>query len=140
VTARAILILLLLTATAQAHQVLSRVSHTPAVLITLSYADGHPFAYEAYELYGDDPELPIQVGRTDAQGRILIMPETQRQMRIRAFTEDGHGIDTRLQIPAAEAAATRPSASAMSLEGPLLGLALLLTIFAVYQLYAKRNR
>lgn len=62
--------LLLLAAAAQAHEVHLQIETRKAVAITLSYANGQPFAYEKYTLTPAGQEKPLQVGNTDAAGRI----------------------------------------------------------------------
>jgi nickel transport protein len=127
--------LCLLAMGAQAHQVTSTTTAAPATVVTLSYADGKPFTYEAYELYAGDGELPYQVGRSDARGRVVFLAEGAGPWRLRAFTEDGHGIDTALQ---ANASGT-PGKSRSDWSLAVLGGALLLALFGIYQLFLRKR-
>lgn len=78
---------------ALAHELQHSVHEGMAVSVTLSFADGSPFAFEAYEVYRADEDIPFQVGRTDAQGRVVFIPDRAGSWRVKAFSEDGHGVD-----------------------------------------------
>jgi nickel transport protein len=126
----------LMGAAAHAHQVVSTIGSAPATVATLTYADGKPFAYEAYELFAGGAETPRQVGRTDALGRVTFLPDGQQAWRLRAFTEDGHGIDTAFEVAPhpVSAATTSPR-----LPLALLGGSLVLALFGLYQLFLRRR-
>lgn len=132
-------LLLMLSGAASAHEVLHAVETAGAVVLRLSYADGKPFSYEAYELYPGQNDIPAQVGRTDAGGRVVFLPGVSGQWRIRAFSADGHGVDLRFEAPAvaSQAAAVTPGPNRVSLI--LFGLSLLLGGFGLYQLFLKRK-
>lgn len=125
--------------TALAHDLRHEVSPGQAVVIRLSYADDSPFAFEAYEIYPQGEELPVQVGRTDARGRIAFLPERAGAWRIKAFSEDGHGLDFTL---------TTDSAGLVASDQPLyerhariaVGVGLILGLFGFLSLYLKRKK
>ncbi len=125
--------------TALAHDLHHEVSQGQAVVIRLSYADATPFAFEAYEIYPKDEKLPVQVGRTDARGRIVFLPERAGAWRIKAFSEDGHGLDFAL---------TTDAAGIVASDQPLyerygrivVGVALILGLFGFISLYLKRKK
>jgi nickel transport protein len=129
-------VLCVLALAARGHQVASTTTSAPATVVTLSYADGKPFAYEAYELYAGDTELPYQVGRSDAQGRVVFLVEGEGPWRLRAFSADGHGIDTELEVTAPSMAGKPRSEWSFA----VLGGALLLALFGAYQLFLRRRR
>ena len=135
-----LLTLLLLAAPCAAHEVHHVVESSGAVTVRLAYADGKAFAYEAYELYPDGKDIPAQVGRTDAQGRVVFIPGDNRAWRLKAFSADGHGTDLRFESPAV----ADPSAPAS--DGPnrpsliLFGLALLFGCFGLVQLLFKKRK
>lgn len=120
-----------------AHEIQHQVDAAGAVSVQLTYPDGKPFAYESYELFLESGELPVQVGKTDAQGRVVFLPGGAEKWRLRTFSADGHGADFRFLAP---------SPAARAVENPglernsriLFGLSLLLAIFAVYQLFRQR--
>ena len=49
--------------------------------------------FEGYEIYRAGEEVPFQVGRTDARGRAVFLPDRAGTWRVKAFSEDGHGAD-----------------------------------------------
>ena len=134
--------LLMLWATmAGAHEVHHAIAPTNAVSISLTYADGSPFAYEKYELYPDGKEIPAQVGNTDAAGRVVFIPGVSKNWRIKAYSADGHGVDFRFESPALQAS---PATSADAAPGrttlALLGFGIILAGFGAYQLFGRKAK
>ena len=129
---------------AAAHEVHHTIEATGAVAVRLSYADGKPFSFEAFEAYAEGKDVPAQVGRTDERGRAVFVPGDIRRWRIKAFSADGHGVDLRFEAPAVTA--TQGVTSAASGEGPsrtsllLFGLSLLLGGFGMYQLWLRNKK
>lgn len=135
-----LLSLLLFAAPCAAHEVQHTIKTAGAVTVRLAYTDGKPFAYEAYELYPAGKDIPAQVGRTDAHGRIVFIPGTNSSWRLKVFSADGHGADLRFESPAV----TAPSAPAD--DGPtrssliLFGLSLLLAGFGLIQFLIRKRK
>ena len=126
---------------AGAHEVHHAITATNAVSISLSYADGNPFAYEKYELYPEGKDIPVQVGNTDAAGRIVFIPGETRNWRIKAYSADGHGVDLRFESPALQTGTTvandtGPGRATLA----LLGLGILLSVFGAYQLFRRKPK
>jgi len=124
-----------------AHEVVHRIESRDAVLVSLTFADGKPLAYEKYELYAGDEPVPVQVGNTDAHGRIAFVPEKELY-RLKAFTADGHGVDLRFAPPVVAADSTS-GAPAGELPRPLLimsGLGLLFGLFGLWQLFVNGGK
>lgn len=122
---------------ALAHEVHTRIEATEAVLITLRYANGQPFAYEKYVLYAAGQETPQQVGNTDAQGRIAFVPGKVEKWRLIATSADGHGVNQEFMVPA-----TVERAESATLPRGLLagfGLSLIFGFFGLIQLFMKRR-
>jgi nickel transport protein len=139
--AAAILLVALLAAPVLAHEVGHRMGTAQAVTVALAYADGKPFAYEAYELLPEGTDVPAQVGRTDGQGRVVFIPGDARKWRLRAFSSDGHGADFAFESPQPGNASAcvetggwdRPAMAA-------LGLGLVLAAFGIWQLFLRSRR
>ncbi|MDW8324886.1 MAG: ABC transporter permease [Burkholderiales bacterium] len=131
---------LALSASAGAHELTHEITQAQAVVLRLAYSDGNPFAFEAYEIYPHGGRTPVQLGRTDAHGRIAFLPPQAGRWRLRAWSEDGHGVD--LVFTTGTAAATpRPTPTPWAQLGRIfLGLAVLLALFAAIHLYLKRRR
>ena len=135
------LLLIVCTGTAAAHEINHVVAAVNAVSVSLTYADGSPFAYEKYELYAQGKSSPVQVGKTDDYGRVTFMADDVGQWRLKAYSADGHGIDFRFASPAAlqpnTSEADKPVPNRLSLM--LFGLGLILSIFGLYQLLGRKK-
>ena len=131
-----------------AHELMHEVTRGTAVVIELSEPDGTLFSHEPYEIHRAGEEMPFQTGRTDAQGRIVFVPDRHATWRVRTFSEDGHGADFTLEAGPGEtagaggagAATTAPGRSRLA-RGPkiLVGLSLLFGLFGVISLFARRR-
>lgn len=134
-----IALLSLWAACAQAHEVHHRVEATGAVVATLTYANGQPFAYEKYALTPAGQETPLQVGNTDAQGRIAFVPGAVKQWRLTATSADGHGVNQEFAAPATEsrAATANESLPRWLLAG--FGLSLTFGLFGLFQLFMRKK-
>jgi nickel transport protein len=123
-----------------AHEVHHEILATGAVVVQLRYADNRPFAYEGYELYLAGKDVPVQVGRTDAEGRVVFLPGENRQWRLKAFSADGHGVDLSFESPAVAASAAGADGGPGRMTLAVLGLGLILAVFGVVQLFIKRRK
>lgn len=135
----ALLLLTLCCAPACAHEVKVEISKQDAAVVRLTYADGSPFTFEAYEIYQPGKDIPAQVGRTNAQGQIVFLPGAQTEWRVKAYTADGHGIDQQLKV---EAGGGSSSSGSGELPRPLVllaGLGIVFGLFGVIQLFFRRK-
>jgi nickel transport protein len=124
---------------AGAHELRHSVTPGNAVIIELSYADATPFDFEQYEIYRDDGGPPFQVGRTDAHGRIAFIPDETGTWRLKAFSEDGHGVDFTFEAAAGGTAAGAMESPIRRYSMILVGVALILGIFGLLSLFVKRR-
>lgn len=151
-TSAAVIFLMLFLApvTAQAHEILHTINTANAVVLQLSYANGKPFKNEAYELYANEQAAPMQVGRTNAQGQVIILSDGTKKWRVRAFSAHGHGVNITFEAPALVSPATSeiprltapPDTSKMPPNRSsliLFGLSLLLAGFGLYQLFLPKK-
>jgi nickel transport protein len=131
------LCLLLLAMPAAAHEVIVESGGATATVISLHYADGQPFAFEAYELYPAGNETPAQVGRTDARGRVVFIAGETAEWRLKAWSADGHGVERSIPAVAGEItlAASPPARSSLWLAG----LGGIFGLFGLWQLYARKK-
>jgi nickel transport protein len=137
-------LLLCWSAAVQAHEVHHRIEATGAVVVTLNYANGEPFAYEKYMLTPVGQETPQQVGNTDARGRIAFVPGTTRQWHLQANSADGHGV--KLEFTAPDVASPVAAPAAVPVAEPLprwllasFGLSLIFGLFGLFQLFARNK-
>jgi nickel transport protein len=136
----ALAVLALHSASNFAHEVHTHVETTPLTVVTLSYADGKPFAYEQFEVTPQGNEVPSQVGRTDALGRAAILPVAGKALELVATTKDGHG--ARLALRASDASAVSPAPTFS--EPPrwmqfATGAGILFGLFGLLQLFTRRK-
>lgn len=132
--------LLLLPALALAHEVHANPTSGTAHVITLTYADGKPFAFEQFEVAIEGSEIPQQVGRTDAQGRAAVLPVAGKPLLLTAVSKDGHGTKLTLAPLAADTAAS--TSSEAQLSRPVLvaaGAGVLFGLFGLIQLFTRRK-
>lgn len=135
-------LLLLGASLAQAHEVHHRIEAAGAVVVTLSYANGEPFAYEKYSLTPVGQETPQQVGNSDAQGRIAFVPGSVEKWRLQATSADGHGVNLEFAAPATQANGPGPAATDLATPRWLLagfGLALIFGLFGLFQLFMREK-
>ncbi|WP_153115350.1 ABC transporter permease [Rhodocyclus tenuis] len=123
-----------------AHEVKLETREQAATVVSLRYADGEPFAFEAYELYLPGKETPEQVGRTNAAGELVFLSGQHAEWRLKAFSADGHGVDQRLQlaVPSVEATTT-PAAEPPRVLLLLSGAGVLFGLFGLVQLFLRRK-
>jgi nickel transport protein len=124
---------------AHAHDLQHSVEGAPAIVIKLFYLDNHPFAFEAYEIYREGEKLPYQVGRTDSQGRIAFLPDRAGAWRVKAFSEDGHGLDFKLATDAAAALSGSEKPAFERYSRVAVGVAIILGLFGLLSLFVKRK-
>lgn len=132
-------LLLLLSTHAAAHDLRHTVTQEGAIVVELFYPDKTPFSYEGYEIYRPGDDVPFQVGRSDALGRIVFMPDRAGAWKLKAFAEDGHG---------AEFTVTSKGAGKLSdADKPLVeryarvfaGLGLIMGVFGIWSLFRRRR-
>lgn len=124
---------------AWSHDLQYTVTQGQAVVVRLHYADDTPFSFEGYEIYPEGDKLPVQVGHTDTQGRIAFLPDKAGRWRIKAISEDGHGLDFTLSTDAAASVASSEKSVYERYGRILTGVALILGLFGIINLYLKRR-
>lgn len=87
----------------RAHEVDHAITREGAVVVHLD-EEGVPFARESYQVFRPGEDTPFQTGRTDAQGRLAFLPDRTGAWRVRAFSEDGHGVDLAVPVDRLDAA------------------------------------
>lgn len=125
------------TAPGLAHDLHYVTGQANATVVSLNYPDGSPFAYEAFEIFPAGEEIPFQVGRTDAQGRLAFLPPASGRYEVRAMSQDGHGSVISIEVG--------PEAALIAADRPLferyqrlfVGLGILLGLFGLLKLFYR---
>jgi nickel transport protein len=130
---------LLSSAALSAHELHYELARDAAVVLRLHYANGQAFAYEAYELYRGEESTPYQVGRTDAVGRVAFVPGVTAEWRIKAYSEDGHGIDRHIDVTPA-GTGLRGGSLIERYPRAVIGVSVILGLFGLYQLLLSRRK
>lgn len=123
-----------------AHDLRHEESHAGgAVVVRLFFSDGSAFSYESYEVYRAGEKIPFQVGRTDALGRVVFIPDRPGVWRVRAFSEDGHGVDFSLSAAAGGRVTRSRRPLIERYPRVLTGLGLIFGLFGLANLYVLRK-
>lgn len=124
----------------RAHDLQYTITEGQAVVIRMHFADETPFSFEAYEIYREGADIPHQVGRSDESGRIAFLPDREGRWRLKAFSEDGHGLDITFETDAASAP---KDAGAPFYERHMrifVGLGFILGLFGLISLFYKGTK
>ncbi len=85
-----------------AHEIRSQLlKNQKSVAISIEYSGGEKFSYESYEIFppaANASTPPFQTGRSDANGRILFLPDRPGTWKVRYFSKDGHGGEMLINI------------------------------------------
>jgi nickel transport protein len=131
---------LALIAPARAHEIRHSVGTQAAVVVHLFEDDQTPFADAHVEIFGPGDTIAFCVERTDAAGRVAFVPDREGEWRLRAFSEDGHGVDitvdTRELTGTVEVGAAHVSGDRRSYA--VLGVGIILGLFGVAALLRRR--
>lgn len=125
---------------ALAHDLQYSVTSAEAVVIKLFYVDNTPFTFEGYEVYREGDKLPYQVGRTDSQGRVAFLPDKPGKWRVKAISEDGHGLDFNLTTDAAARVEGSEKPVYERYGRIVVGVAVILGLFGMINLFLKRRK
>ncbi len=123
-----------------AHDLHSSVGTGEAVVVKLYFIDDKPFAYEAYEIFRQGESVPYQVGRSDAFGRVVFLPDRAGEWRVKAMSEDGHGVDVVLYADEAARVEVRDKPLIERYGRVVVGVALILGLFGLLNLYLRRKK
>ena len=134
------LALLCLATSAGAHEVAATVSREEAVVVTLRYGDGSPFAYEHFEVFPPGEDVPFATGRCDAEGRALFLPDRPGEWRVVAESEDGHGASLTVQVDSSGVIKAKPTSLWERSARLVAGLALIAGLFGILALFTRRRR
>lgn len=135
------ILLMLISFNVYAHDVHFSVSQGSAYIIDIYYADGTKFAFESYEIYSpDNDKTAYQVGRTNAIGRIAFVPDRSGKWKIKAFSDDGHGTTFEIDVKEGATISEKKVDFFERFAKPIFGTGIILIIFAILNLFVRRNK
>jgi nickel transport protein len=137
VGALALLICVWLPSQVIAHDLQYSIDEGAAVYVKFFFADGNEFDFESYEVYRGGEEVPFQVGRTDARGRLVFLPDRAGPWRIKVFSEDGHGADFSLSTDARGGVEKAGESLLERYPRIVVGVSIIFGIFGVIALFAQ---
>jgi nickel transport protein len=138
--ARVLTLCLALVSRADAHEVRCTVQKGEAVVLRIDYADGRPLAGVKYEVVRAGENGPVQAGTTNERGEVAFRPVEPGSWRLRAFSEDGHGVDFSFEVDATGALSERAASTTLR-QRIVVGVAVLFGFFgALSLLYRARRR
>lgn len=141
-TVVAALALLVCPGVAHAHEILHQVERGRAVAVEIYESDGDRVAGAPYEIFSPaDPATAWAAGRTDRKGWLAFVPDAPGAWRVRVVSDEGHGLDARIDVTAAAAAAAKPALTGTAfILRPVLGLAAIAAIFAgLFAVYRRKG-
>ncbi len=136
------LLLVLIGVTLWGHDLHHTTTHQEAVVVAFTFAQEDDFSFQSFELYAPEKsDIPFAVGRTDAKGRAVFLPDVPGHWTLKVFSEDGHGAVVDVEVSEALAIRTEGVSQQCSLGSRLaLGLGALFAIFALLYFIAKRRK
>ena len=125
---------------AAAHNLDHEVTADEAVIVAFSFGDGSPFSYEQFEVYREGESTPFQTGRTDALGRMTLLPDRAGTWRIKVHSEDGHGAELTLPLDEQRRVDSVPQPFFARYAPLLTGLGIILGTFGLISLLMRKTQ
>lgn len=123
-----------------AHDLQYQTESSQAVVVKLFYTDNKSFSFESYEIFHEGEKLPYQVGRTDSLGRVAFLPDQAGKWRIKAFSDDGHGVDFTLETDATARIENSEKPVYERYGRIVVGVAIILGLFGFLSLFARKKK
>ncbi len=136
----AALVLVAASSVAFGHSMDHETSTAEAQVLSLSHPFGQQPVFVPYQIFAPDSKVAFQNGRTDALGRISFLPDRPGRWRVVVTTEDGHGLEVRVQVDEALAVTEVEGPARGSLINILAGVGYLLGAAGVFILWRQRKK
>jgi nickel transport protein len=124
---------------AYCHELLYETTQGDAFVLRLFFSDGTPFSYENYEIIREGENIPFQTGRSDANGRIVFLPDKAGSWRINVFSEDGHGLTITVETSESGALHNTDRPLGNRYDRLIVGVAIIFGLFGLLSLYFRRS-
>jgi nickel transport protein len=125
---------------AAAHNLEHEVTADEAVIVAFFFGEGSPFSYEQFEVYREGETIPFQTGRTDALGRMALLPDRAGKWRIKVHSEEGHGAELALSLDEQRRVDSVPQPFFVRHAALLAGLGIILGTFGLISLLMRRTK
>ncbi len=135
---RTFLLVLFFTGVLSAHNLKHTLLWEESMILTLQFVKEGDFSFQSYEVYAPKTKIPFQVGRSDAHGKIVFLPDSSGKWRVKIFSEDGHGKIIEVDINKTNKGQTIVQ-NTSTVGRLLLGFVLLFSVFGVIY-FTKRKK
>ena len=121
------------------HELLHKIETSRhAVVVEFYFADNSKFSYESYKVFRPgDSKIPFAVGRTDALGRVVFLPDTEGTWVVKTQSETGHGAVVSIDVDKNLITLEKNNTMLFNIIRFLIGL---LVIFGVFFLLSKNTK
>lgn len=134
-----IVLLMLMASSANAHELHYSTTEGRAILIEISYPDHGALSGAPYEIRAAGETAPVQMGWTDAHGRIAFAPLSAGTYHVSVFSEGGHGVNVSVEVDENLAVTASTRAPIERHLKILVGIGVLLGIFGLLMLFYRRK-
>ncbi len=124
------------------HELLHRVENVHrAVVVEFFFADGSKFSYESYRVYkpGED-KIPFAVGRTDALGRVVFLPDTDGVWRVEVISNTGHGANLKVDVRGGGVKGESKNVMLFNILRFITGIVIIVGVFMVLSKNTKNKK
>ncbi len=124
------------------HELLHRVDNgKDAVVVEFYFADNSKFSYEEYKVFRPgNSRIPFAVGRTDALGRVVFLPDTDGVWRVKVTSNTGHGADLSIKVTQGMVNGESSNVMFFNILRFLLGLILIIGVFVLLSKNTKHKK
>ncbi|NIM65428.1 MAG: hypothetical protein GTO51_05485 [Candidatus Latescibacteria bacterium] len=116
------------------------VARGDAFVVEIYWGNNTKFSNENYEIYRPGEEAPFQVGRTNADGRVIFVPDSSGTWRLRAFSDDGHGVDISLEVGENNILIEPGKPAFERYSRFIFGVAVIFGLFGMFSLFYRKRR
>ncbi len=120
------------------HELLHKIeTKSSAVVVEFYFADGSKFSYESYKVFRpDNNKIPFALGRTDALGRVVFLPDTEGLWVVKTQSETGHGAEVTVKVGKNLVTHEKGNTMVFNIIRFIMGL---FVIFVVFLLLSKKS-
>lgn len=140
---KSLLILLLLSMTASGHTVDYDVTSQQATVVTTHLGDEEA-SYAEYEVFAPGQmDNPFQIGRSDARGRVVFLPNEAGEwiIKVKADSQHGvHGAEVKVQVDDKSVIKEFSKPLVATHTRLLIGVSLLFGMFGLFSMFRGRGK